>query len=575
MLQQVMSVSLLAALTAVAPAPSQIRAGSSISGRPAVSTALQIMVANPYSPSAADSVAAVAAGDGLRDRLGKGVGGDYAVIPKKRMNDALTQYGYPADAILTPTTARMLASQLSARLIVTSTLSKAADGRMTMQSRVTAMSLDVGHVVTTVQAAGQSPLDFGAAAGAALAPVVRAMTDAKACADQATTKADKAVEAANKALKAVPNLGSAEYCLAQMAQKKDSAGAEAQTRFQNATKGDPLSLLALNDVAIIYQMKKDSAKTIETFQQMLRVAPTNQALREESYKLFQRYGKPDAAMEVAEEGIRNDPTNPDWYDFKSNVCLMREDYTCAIAQLEQAFQIDTARADTSFYVKILYATKQKPDTAKYLQWAQRGAAKYETNADIQVDLLTAQAWSGNVDGAVATASKVLALDPEKGDGITILVKKLVDDKRIDDALKFAPIVKQRGNESLKNDYAGLMITAVQPMAQDTTVPRDKVVEVAQAAISVGPTRQDWVIYGNYFTAVALYPKFVALANSTRQTKSCDQVKEYSALVDRIEPTLAAAAASTNQGITTFVQRLTDAVKQERPEIAKMQAQFCK
>ena len=42
------------------------------------------------------------------------------------MNDALTQYGYPKDAILSPALATTLAKNIQARFLVTSTLAEGA-----------------------------------------------------------------------------------------------------------------------------------------------------------------------------------------------------------------------------------------------------------------------------------------------------------------------------------------------------------------------------------------------------------------------------------------------------------------
>ena len=45
------------------------------------------------------------------------------------MNDALKQYGYPIDAILSPALATTLAKNIQARFLVNSTLDKARRGR--------------------------------------------------------------------------------------------------------------------------------------------------------------------------------------------------------------------------------------------------------------------------------------------------------------------------------------------------------------------------------------------------------------------------------------------------------------
>ena len=60
------------------------------------------MVANPFAFAPADSAPAVKIGTGMREEMKDVVGRDYQVIEQAQMNDALKQYGYPIDAILSP-----------------------------------------------------------------------------------------------------------------------------------------------------------------------------------------------------------------------------------------------------------------------------------------------------------------------------------------------------------------------------------------------------------------------------------------------------------------------------------------
>ena len=85
---------------------------------------------------------------------------------------------------------------------------------------------------------------------------------------------------------------------------------------------------------------------------MLRVAPTNQKLREELFKYFLQSGHPETALEVADEGLKLDPYNADLYDLKSNACLFLSDFKCAVDALETLYATDSTKADTLFFTKI-------------------------------------------------------------------------------------------------------------------------------------------------------------------------------------------------------------------------------
>src|SRR5882672_4817202 len=64
-----------------------------------VSAAPRLLVANPFTFSPQDSTAAVKVGTAMRLRMEKVVGSNYFVIPREKINEALSQFGIPADAI--------------------------------------------------------------------------------------------------------------------------------------------------------------------------------------------------------------------------------------------------------------------------------------------------------------------------------------------------------------------------------------------------------------------------------------------------------------------------------------------
>ena len=243
-------------------------------------------------------------------------------------------------------------------------------------------------------------------------PAVKALPDAKACVDQRTSKPDKAVDAANKAIKALPNHGLAEFCLAQIAMDKKSPRAEVVKHLQAATKGDPMSLPVWTALATQYQQANDTANTLVAFSQMLRVAPTNQKLREELFKYFLQSGHPETARQVADEGLKLDPYNADLYDLKSNACLFLSDFKCAVDALETMYATDSTKADTLFFTKISAAAAEgeKPDTVRLLKWTQIGVRKYPDNMTLLGYLNRAYSLSGPVDSVVAVTNRIIAKD---------------------------------------------------------------------------------------------------------------------------------------------------------------------
>ena len=213
------------------------------------------------------------------------------------------------------------------------------------------MNDDAGNVVAFGRIRGEALEAFGERLAEALEPAATS-TRPRPASISATTEPDKAAEAANKAIKQVPNHGLAEYCLAQIAKAKKAPGEIVKATSRPPAKGDPLSLPVWTALATQYQQANDTANTLVAFKQMLRVAPTNQKLREELFKYFLQSGHPETALEVADEGLKIDPYNADLYDLKSNACLFLSNFKCAVDALETMYATDSTKADTLFFTKI-------------------------------------------------------------------------------------------------------------------------------------------------------------------------------------------------------------------------------
>ncbi len=326
----------------------------------------------------------MAIGTGMREKMKDVVGRDFQVVEQQQMNDALTQYGYPKDAILSPALATTLAKNIQARFLVAPTMAKGTERPLRGDRRVlVGVNDDAGNVVTLSQNQGESPQAFGKRVAEALDPMVKSLPDAKACVDQRTSKPDKAADAANKAIKIVPDHGLAHYCLALLAQDKKAPRGEVVKHLQASGKGDPLSLPVWTALATQHQQANDTANTLVAFKQMLRVAPTNQKLREELFKYFLQSGHPETALEVADEGLKIDPYNADLYDLKSNACLFLSNFKCAVDALETMYATDSTKADTLFFTKISAAAAEgeKPDTVRLLKWAQIGVQEVSRQSD--------------------------------------------------------------------------------------------------------------------------------------------------------------------------------------------------
>ena len=543
--------SLIVAVGAVSPLAAQLR-----SNRPAQrpQNLPRLMVSNPYAANSADSAAAVRVGEGMRKRMEDVAGRAFTIITREQMNEALLQYAYPADAVLPPTVARTLATQLQARFVVTSSLARTEGGRYAVQVRAIGMNDRAGFTANLTQSPNQAPEDFGKAAADALSGSFKALEDAKKCWDNQTAKPSEAVASAEKALKDQPNHGLAEYCLGEIASARKAPRTEIVGHYQNAVKGDPQALEAWSKLAQEYVAANDSVNTVKVYQEMLRVAPTNQPLREQAFRLFLNYGQPQAAKQVAEEGLAIDSSNAELWDLKSNACLFLEDFLCAVDALEKAFAVDSARADSAFYNKISVAAAQRPDTARLLKWASRGSAKYPNNATLLEHLVTAYSVAGPSDSTLAAVLRLYAVDSSDMRPALKTIQQLAAEKRLKDAEPLGAIVERLGDAEAKQNYALLLVNgALQLLQQSANQDLETAAAMSRKAVQLSVPGGRVAASANYILGLATVLQLPKNDPQIMEQKSCDLAKQSQTLRDEAETSLQAGrSAAPGNAIDQYI-----------------------
>ncbi len=601
-------VTLLTAGTLSAPLAAQgIPRGARTSSQ-AVASAPRLMVANPFAFAPGDSANAVRIGSAMRQAMKDIAGQNFTVVEQTQMNDALKQYGYPIDAILTPPLATTLAKNIQARVLVTGTLAKGEGGRTSATARLIGVNDDAGNVVTLSQLQGQSADDFGKRIAQALAPAVKSLPDAKACVDQQTTKTDKAVDAANKAIKALPNNGLAEFCLAQIA-KAQKKPAEVVKHLQAAVKGDPLSLPAWTALGEHYQAANDTANTLVAFKQMLRVAPTNQKLREELFKYFLQSGHPETARDVADEGLKLDPYNADLYDLKSNACLFLSDFKCAVDALETMYATDSTKADTLFFTKISAAAAEgdNPDKVRLLKWSQIGVRKYPNNPTLLGYLNKAYSLSGPVDSVISVTNRIIAKDTTSSGVVAALeaakalilppdqasatpkkdstvagrkpdstaagaakIDSVAFTPRPKEAVPFLEFAIQHGDAQAKENAAALLYSGAAPLLQQ---PQDLAGAEQLLRLSVKAANPAGRVYpaANYLLGLATLFQVPQIDPQAEKTKSCDLAKQMQGLLAASDSALTAGRSVNPEA----VDKNLGIIKKYDPRVKSMMKAYCK
>ncbi len=553
-----------------APVSGQIPSGAGRSG--IVRAAPRMMVATPYVFSSADSVAAVALGADLRDRMERSAGSNFQVISREQMNEALVQWGYPQDAILDNNVSLLFAKQLNARTLVLSAMTRESDGRFSVTTRFAGVNDDAGYVVSRTQEPGESLEDFAKDLADDFKDPIRAYKDAKECTELAHTpdKQRDAVKAADKALKRVPNQGLAEVCLAQMAKTSGQPADSVIGHLRRAVEGDPLSLPAYTMLAEEYEALGDTAKVIEMFQAMLLVAPTNVALRENAIKLFNQYEQPDAAVAIADAGIVRDPYNPGFYDLKANAHAVAGQMPQALAALAMLYDLDTLAVDSVYFRKVIVFAEAAGDTAEVLRFAQIGSRRYPQSITLLDQLASAYASAGELDSAIVVTTRLNELDPTSTTAALKTALALSNGRRVIDAIPFAEFAAANGTDGERINAANILMTGALPLLQD---PRDLegAAEGARKAIELVQDDQPAIARtSNYILGLSTFLMVPALDEEAEANKSCEMARQMDDLLQEASVALAAGRETNPEQVDTFLGY----VDQYTPRVASMIGAYC-
>ena len=558
------------ALTVVTTASAQIPSGARRLGAPAVA-APKLMVATPFAFVEGDSVMAVQVGNAMRVRMDRVAGTTYRVVPLEQMQSALVQFGYPADAILPPVVARVLALQLQSRVLLTSSLGKNESGVYSVTARLAGVNDDAGNVVVVRQAPGQSAKQFGEAVADQFVPAVKSADEAKECTDLRASKPDKAAEAARKAIGILPTNGLAQYCLAMLALDRKAPSKEVIASLQEAVKGDPQSLPAWTQLAKEYEAEGDSAQVIEAFQRMLLAAPTNQPLREAAFKLFLQYGHPDAAVDVAKEGLKLDPSNADLWDLLSNAYATAGDYNQAIQSLEHVYLEAPDRADSTFFLKVTVFAAVQPDTAALLKWARLGVDKYPDNSTLLGQLVTAYSLAGPTDSLVAVTSRLMVLDTTAVAPALAAAKALAEQKRVAESLIFADFVIKHGDEQAREAAAAVLTNSALPLLQAEAKNLPLAADVLRRAVAAANPAGPVAPTANYVLGLATFLQIPDVDKDAEFNKSCELARKEEGLLTEAETAFRLGQSAKPDDVNRYLGY----VAQYKPRVASMIKAYCK
>src|SRR5690606_11631197 len=171
-----------------------------------------------------------------------------------------------------------------------------------------------------------------------------------------------------------------------------------------------------------------------------------------------------------------------WYDLKSNACLMQEKYECAIDELERLWQVDSTRADSSFFSKITYATWNGSDTMRFITWAVKGVERYPEHQEILDAATRAYALQGDADNAISAVRRLIAINPYDMTPLLITANTLAEKGMPERVSDLGRVVKESCDEEAMHTIGQILVNAASAAARQSLARADT---LSQAALDAG------------------------------------------------------------------------------------------
>jgi tetratricopeptide (TPR) repeat protein len=385
----------------------------------------------------ADKKVGVQAADAIRSRLSTAYRiKDMYVIPRADVEAILQGSGFPPDEAPDPITARLLAAQLRGDEYLEGAVTKTPTG----------YRLDTRLVLTRDNAMVQ-PLppaeaaDVGAAARGVVASIQEArkqLTSVRAC-ENALREGNPgaAITAARMGMAEFPQATMARVCLARafIAQK---APADSVIPVLEAVLAvDSTSRPALELLGVAYKQANQIDKGVTAWGRLIRYYPNDAKLVSEVVNEIAASGRPAIAKPIIEQAVEQNPGDPALTRLLFLIQLASKDWKGATKTGEDLVRVDTASADTTFFLRLAVAYDSDSQPQKAAETLARSVAKFPNNAALWSTYAQMLRNSGQLQQSLTAIDRAISINPNVEHGWFRRAQVLVELGQLDSAFASA------------------------------------------------------------------------------------------------------------------------------------------
>ena len=372
---------------------------------------------------------------------------DVYLVPKEEMAGILENSGFPVDVPLEPHDARTLAQSLRADEYITGSVIK-GDTSYTVEAQLV-LTRDNALVQPLGIATARKLDDAMAVLGAEL-KLARAQLGAELrCANAGREgKWEEAAAAAKEGIEAYPKAVLARVCLANAMVSQKAGNEELLKISREIVDLAPRSRPGLALKAQAFRGLDMSDSAITTLTAMMMTNPNDAQLQKDVIDAITAFGNPRIARPLVEEAVARNPGDADLLRLRWLILFAVKDYKEAFDAGEDLVRLDTAFADTTYYLKTSAAYAADSQPQKAAEFAARGVAKFPDHPGLNKDLVFNLRTSGQNQQALEVLTKATAAGIAVEDASVLRVLLTRDISGDEAALAAARAVVAKGDSTV-------------------------------------------------------------------------------------------------------------------------------
>ncbi len=462
--------------------------------------------------------------DEMRKRIGRVISNkDVYLIPREDMLGLLEQSGFSADTPLEPHDARALASALRADEYVTGRAAKTDSGYTVSASLVLTRDNSLVQPLGTVSALKMNEAVDLLAEELKLAraqlPFEQACVNAAREQNWAAAKT-----AAEEGIAAYPKSVLARTCLANVLQNQNASYDELLKISSEIVELNPRSRAGLTIKAEAFRQLNQSDSALVTLTTLLSAFPNDARLQKDVIEAITAFGNPRIARPIVEDAVAKNPGDADLLRLRWLILLAVGDYNEAFSAGDELVRLDTAFADTAFFLKTAaaYAADSQPQKAAEL--TARGVSKFPDHPGLNRDLVVNLRSTGQNQQALEVLRRAMSSGVEVEQGALLNVLLTLDVSGADAAMTLAREAVSKGDSTV-----GLVVLQIAKTVFDSATASksqegyDRAIPMLAYADSLtkGETKEQAKFLYGYANLLSAQGRITASAES----RNCEEAKK--------------------------------------------------